>query len=103
MTELANSEIIMEVWAADRDDLIASFTWTPDNGGRTTMTFAKEDYGGPLQKFIDDGLGEWVKKDGEERARVTLSNDAYFLPHLAAHIRQLNGMRIQLNWGGRTR
>ena len=102
MTEQANSGIIMEVWAKDRDDLIASFKWSPDRGGHTVLTFAKEDFGSELQKFIDHGLGEWIPGEGGEKPRCTLSSDAYFLPNLGAYIRQLSGMRITLNWEGRS-
>ncbi len=105
MTDQANQDetaIIMELWAKDRDDLIASFRWSPDNGGKTTVTFAKEDFAPLLQQFISMGLGEWVDQDGTQTARVTLSNDAYFLPHLAAYIRKMNGMRTTLSWNGRS-
>ena len=99
--ELESKAIIMEVWAKDRDDLIATFRWSSENGGATTITFAKEDFGTSLQKFIDNGLSEWIGPPEDQKPRVTFSKDAYFLPNLAAYIRQTNGMRVSLGWEGR--
>ena len=101
MTDQADKSIVLELWAKDRDDLIASFVWSSGNGGGTTITFAKEDFGPELQKFIDQGLSEWVGPSNDQKPRVTFSKDAYFLPNLAAYIEQKSGLRIKLDWNGR--
>lgn len=90
--------IVMEIWAQDRDDLIASFRWYD---GETTLTFAKEDFGSELQKLIDNGLSEWVGPAEDLKPRVTLSNDAFFLPHLGEYIQKQSGMRCKMRWEGR--
>jgi hypothetical protein len=98
MTEQANREIILEIWARDRNDLIASFSWA---NGATTITFAKEDLSHELQKFIDQGLSEWIGPDDDAKPRVTLSGDAFFLPNLGAYIQKQSGMRAKISWEGR--
>ena len=98
MTETENKAIVLEIWAQDREDLIASFRWS---GGETKITFAKEDFGMELQKLIDNGLSEWVGAQEDPKPRVTFSKDAFFLPHLGAYIRKQSGFRIKMEWEGR--
>ena len=95
------ANITLEIWAKDRSDLIASFEWSVDNGGHTTITFAKEDLSHELQKFIDQGLSEWIGPADNAKPRVTLSGDAFFLPNLGAYIQKQSGMRAKISWEGR--
>ena len=95
------ADITLEIWAKDRNDLIASFEWSGDNGGHTTITFAKEDLSHELQKFIDQGLSEWIGPADNAKPRVTLSGDAFFLPNLGAYIQKQSGMRAKISWEGR--
>jgi hypothetical protein len=95
------ADITLEIWARDREDLIASFEWSQESGGHTTITFAKEDLSHELQKFIDQGLSEWIGPADSAKPRVTLSGDAFFLPNLGAYIQKQSGMRAKISWDGR--
>lgn len=74
-------------------DCLAELSWTE---GRTRIISAVDTLRPELQRFVDEGLSEWIGSPDDPEPRTTLSSDPIFLTRLASYLRRQFNFIVEL-------
>ena len=73
---------------------IAIIDWCDD---QTEMVFASPLMTVDVERWLEDGLSEWVEEGNDVFSRTTLSNDPNFLPRLKHYLERQFDFDIVIN------
>lgn len=86
--------IELEMSTADSAERIAHLVW---RAGHVEVRFVADELRPAVDRWIAQGVREWVERDGGQRAaRITPSTDAMFLRRLAADLRRQFNFSVDL-------
>ena len=74
----------LEISSADNAERIATLVWRE---GRVEATFVADEMRTAVDRWIANGVRDWVDAPGGRAARITPSSDPLFLRHLAEDLR----------------
>ena len=77
--------ITLRLTYRDDTDRLAELSWAE---GRTRVVTAVESLRPELERFIDEGLSEWIGPEADPQRRTTPSSDQRFLGRLADYLRR---------------
>lgn len=77
--------IILRLTYPDDPEQLAELSWA---GGRTRVVTAVESLRSELERFINEGLSEWIGPEIDPQRRTTPSSNHRFLERLADYLRR---------------
>lgn len=87
------NRIIFRLRYAGDADCLAELLWT---GGRTRIISAVDTLRPELERFVDEGLSEWVGSPEDPEPRTTPSSAQLFLTRLASYLRRQFNFIVEL-------
>lgn len=85
--------ITLRLTYRDDTDLLAELSWA---AGRTRIATAVDTLRPELERFISEGLSEWVGPESDPQPRTTSSSDQRFLDRLATYLRRQFNFVIEI-------
>lgn len=87
------NRIIFRLRYSGDADYLAELSWT---GGHTRIISAADTLRPELERFVDQGLSEWIGPPEDPEPRTTPSSDQLFLSRLASYLRRQFNFIVEL-------